>query len=304
MYLKNLIPLLNAPIIGALLRRLLWIDDYKHKIVKLLPNTCHVRLNDRETRATIYINNQYDEAARKNFGWVFSAAHFLDVAIINKLKPAWNLGFDSYTSQPDETSGIDTYLAQWQATSNKGTGTNINIGESNAGTDRRQRALIKYDLSSIVSGSVVSAATLSLWLYLDEANVGGDWKIYRQLTAWVESQATWNIYSTGNNWTTAGGFDAADCETTDFGSTPFGASEGAGEKQIELDGQSADYAEFEDQVGNTPGTTNLGWLIRSAGEINDGYRFRSSAYATAGERPKLVATFISPATVSGAPIFW
>lgn len=288
-YLSNLIPLLNTRVIGIPIRRLLRITDYSHPIVKLEPNSYHVHLGKGTCRAIIYCNNQFIEAVHKNLGWLLGLMHSFDQKIANRYKPAWNLGFDSYSSQPDASAGKDVRLYSIQPDSNQDGG-DLAIGESSGATNIL-RTLIEFDLTSIPSGSSISAATLSLWLYVDAASNARSFRVYRQKRAWIEDEATWNVYSTGNSWQTAGGFGSDDCEQTDMGERSMTASEANGEKQWELDGQSSDYAELEAMCGNSPAFTNYGWLMKADTESNDRYSFRSSDYGTASERPKLVITY-------------
>ena len=49
----------------------------------------------------------------------------------------------TYTSQPDETDGIDTWLSQFTATTNHGTGDYIELGEDNRAAGAACRPLIK-----------------------------------------------------------------------------------------------------------------------------------------------------------------
>jgi hypothetical protein len=169
---------------------------------------------------------------------------------------------------------------------NSGTSPQAHIGNGGAGTGI-QRQLIKFDLSSIPSNAIVTSAVLSLWLYYDQANQVSTVTCYRQLKAWVESQATWNIWKTGSNWTTAGGFDAADCEQAGIGSRNMTASESAGEKQWVLN-----PSKVQEWISGT--LTNNGLLMKSEAETDrDYYAYRSSDYTTAEQRPKLVIEYLA-----------
>ncbi|MBA2704915.1 MAG: DNRLRE domain-containing protein [Blastocatellia bacterium] len=191
------------------------------------------------------------------------------------------------TLQPDATAGLDTMLYAGAATTNYGTLSVIAIGEPNDAVGAA-RGLYKFDLSSIPSGATISSATLSLYAETDRANNAGTYRVFRQKRAWVEAQASWNVYSTGNSWGAAGGFDATDCEQTDIGSLSLTASETL---NVFKDWTLTASAIQEMITGGT--FTNNGFLIKTDAEADDAYNFTSSDGATAGNRPKLVIVYLS-----------
>jgi hypothetical protein len=67
------------------------------------------------------------------------------------------------------------------------------------------KTLVRFDLSPIPAGATITSATLSLYNYsYNNAANGGMLSVYRASKPWLETQATWNVYATGNNWTAAG----------------------------------------------------------------------------------------------------
>jgi hypothetical protein len=189
----------------------------------------------------------------------------------------------TYSSQPDGTAGVDARLSSASPTSNFGTDTSLAVGEADT-TVNTGRSLVKFDLTSIPANATINSATLSLWQFSDNSSNARTFRVYRSLRAWVESQTTWNIYSTGNNWQAAGGFGANDSEQTDIGSLAFTATEANGEKQWSLTASA-----IQEMVAGT--FTNNGFLLKADTESNDMYQFRSSDWTTAGERPKLVIDY-------------
>lgn len=179
--------------------------------------------------------------------------------------------------------GIDTFLYDDSATTNYGTNVTLFVGDTGGA---RYRTLIKFaGLSdgTIPPGAVISAATLSLYCYGENSGNARTLRVFRLKRAWVEAQATWNIYSTGNNWQTAGGFGANDCEQTDIGSRAFSATETTGEyKDFSLT-----VADIQAIVNGT--WTNNGFLIKADTESNDRYSFYSSD--NAANKPKLTITY-------------
>ena len=190
------------------------------------------------------------------------------------------------TLQPDGTAGEDTRLLSDNADTNYGMD-DLRVGEENDEPARVQRTLIKFDLSDLPSNADISSATLSLYLYTDKCDNARTFRVYRQKRAWVESEATWNIYSTGNSWQTAGGFGADDCEQSDIGNRAMSDSEASEFKDWSLSPTTKAGLD----LGN-------GWLIKADTESDDAYRFYSSDYGTAANRPKLVIVYTVPRVVS------
>ena len=195
----------------------------------------------------------------------------------------------TYTSQPDETVGIDTYINSNAATTNYGTNVQLFVGRGSFETP--QRTLIKFDLSSIPADAVVSSAILYITYSNDWSTVASTLGAYRQLRAWVEAQATWDIYSTGNNWEIAGGFGPADCVQTDMGTVSLPAGGGGGEISIALNA-----SEVNGMINGA--FANNGFLLKVVSEVESTMRGFHSSSAASG-RPKLVIEYevISPSVV-------
>lgn len=116
------------------------------------------------------------------------------------------------TIQP--TNGVDVLIESVNPTTNHDTETTAYIGDTNATDPEAQRIIIKFDLSTIPANATIIAASISMFEIAAGDGAGlGAWNIfcYRLKRDWVEDQATWNEYSTGNAWGTAG----ADNTTTD-----------------------------------------------------------------------------------------
>ncbi len=183
------------------------------------------------------------------------------------------------TLQPGAADGLDARIDFMLPNTNYGTAgaPGLIVGEPSAGGVGLNRVLIKFSLTALPDTARISSANLSLYCTGDDSAVASVYRVYRQRRAWVETEATWNVYSTGNNWQTAGGFGANDCEQVAIGSRNMTATETLNEfktwaltptKKADLD------------LGN-------GWLIKSSAETDDQYLFASSDYATAANRPKL-----------------
>jgi uncharacterized LabA/DUF88 family protein len=109
------------------------------------------------------------------------------------------------TLQPDGADGIDTYI--WSG------GFDTNYGSSSALFQCNYNfspSLLRFSLAAIPSGTTITSATLSM--YTTQVNGPGTETAYACLRNWVEDQATWNVYATGQSWGTAGGRNT----TTDY----------------------------------------------------------------------------------------
>lgn len=197
---------------------------------------------------------------------------------------------DQTTLQPDGTAGLDTRMDDASPTTNQATATLLRIGEDNNAT-AKARSLIKFDVSSIAANVTVTSAQLVMTIGSspDLADADAQIDIYPALRAWVEAEATWNIWSTGNNWTTAGAGSGGD----DYNVTAMGSftatNEAATGTQYTVTLTSSVVQGWIDGS-----LTNNGMVFRTANELNDRYTFGSSDNSTASRRPKLVVDFDQP----------
>lgn len=205
---------------------------------------------------------------------------------------------DTYTSQPG-AAGIDTYLSSLNPTTNSGTSTVIDVGESNGGS-AIIRGLWRDPLTGIPSNANVTSATLYVYIALaDLSSSDRLLRVYRARRSWVESGATWNKYDGTNDWSSAGAADTAlDREAADIGSVTLidGAAVGT-EYAIALTPSKV-------QEWISGGFTNNGLVLKMDGENDDLFRLGSSDNATSGYRPKLVIEYEIPtATPTLTPSF-
>lgn len=187
----------------------------------------------------------------------------------------------TYTSQPDETTGVDAYIRDGtSADINYGASSAIFVGESNAAA-AIYRGLIKFDLSSLAGATILSAG-IYITPYVDYSDNTRALRVFRLLRAWTESGVTWNKYDGVNAWGTSGGFNATDCEQTDIGSVSILATQTL-DTPILISLDAAKVQEWVDGV-----LANNGLLLKMDTETNDMFGYASSSYATANLRPQLV----------------
>lgn len=110
--------------------------------------------------------------------------------------------------------------------------------------------------------------------------------VYRVKRAWSETTSSWNEYSTGNSWATAGASALTDREATDIGTRSMSATEGTS-TFIEI---SLTASAVQEMI--TGGVfANNGFLLQVDTETNDGYEFQSNTSATTANHPELVVVY-------------
>jgi hypothetical protein len=191
-------------------------------------------------------------------------------------------GGGTYTFQRglDGYNGVeDTFVREDNPTSNWGSEIEV-MTFSISGADRV--TLIKFDLTSIASGSTVDSALLELNLY----NVSGTGTIHvaKVNSDWAEAQATWNVRLTGTSW-------------------PGGDAIGSSTEITTISQSVAGWVSIDVttlvQQWVTGTANNYGFCIWADGTIQD--RYRSSEYTTAAERPKLTVTVAGGGSDSAPP---
>ena len=105
------------------------------------------------------------------------------------------------------TGCTDTVLDSDASTSNFDADGYVGLGSSTANKNRH--TIIRFDVSSIPSNAMVISATLTI-RYIERVGEAFSVSTYALKRNWVESQATWNVFSTGNTWGAGGGSGSAD----------------------------------------------------------------------------------------------
>jgi len=187
---------------------------------------------------------------------------------------------------------IDAHLKQDAPNENNGSATSLYVTDEVSASDRV--SVFIPDLSAF-EGLSIDTVRIRLCRF---DSVSADWQLYiAYLTEgpFVESEVTWNSYSTGNTWTTAGGSyhlcSSAWCDTADNIGTPATASQWV--EFVSVDGQW--LCEIVDSMAN--GSLNE-YGFRLWHNYSGQKRFRSSDYTTdATLRPEI---YIST-TTGGEP---
>lgn len=188
----------------------------------------------------------------------------------------------------------DTYISSNTPTTAYGSGSDIYVGEYNGGSDVA-RTLIKFDLSSIPTGSTINFAILRF------RDVGTDFtdnaraiQVYRLLRSWTEGTATWNTTDGSTSWGTAGaGNTTTDREASSIGSVTLPNPPVAGKDYwISLNASAVQ------EMISGGSFTNNGFMLKADTETNDMHRLYSRNDATAANRPDLWINYTPPGTSS------
>lgn len=196
----------------------------------------------------------------------------------------------------------DTHIQANNPTSTfGGTSTYLQVGDESSTINNARRALLLPDFSSIPSGANIVSASLKLYQFsAGSSDTGVSWavRLKKCLRAWSETQANWNVFSTGNSWTTAGCSDVSDCGSTDLSISMLNAT-----TPVEWAAWSSTAALVADvQSAVNGGQPFYGWLLKSDGEYHGttGYmqnQFYSREYTTdATKQPFVEVVYATPKT--------
>ena len=189
-------------------------------------------------------------------------------------------------SADNQYSGTESLIIrESDPTSNFSSGYNSDIMEvTRFNFNDRNDALLRFTgLSNISSSATVTSATLYIYQTGNNASYSVD--LFRCLRPWVEGQATWNIYSTGNSWSTAGANGSGtDVSSTAESSTSIGTSNGT---YYALDCTSL----VQDIIDGTI-SSDEGFVLRpTPTPATSTFKVFSSSRGTDGQRPELVVNY-------------
>lgn len=180
----------------------------------------------------------------------------------------------------------DTWLDNTNATTNFGTNSDMYVGEYGF-SSQVARALVKWDMSSIPAGSTITGAKIRVRdVGTNLATTDRTMRAYRVLRAWVDTEATWNNYSTGNAWATAGcGNTTTDRESSDIGTVSMPGTEVGQYYEITLTASAVNEM-FNGTIANN------GFLLKMDTETDDMHRFYTVNNGSL--QPELVVDYDPP----------
>lgn len=207
------------------------------------------------------------------------------------------VSIDPTTTLQPGSAGFDNYITS-NSLLNFGSFSAFYAGDGGSDVSA-QRMLLKFDLSSISTGNTVTAATLSLKKFSSGGTSTWAHEARRLLRDWTETGSTWNVYSGGSNWGTAGAANDTDRSATLSASTSIAYNSADDFKDWSDTQLTTDIHNFVNGVNS-----NYGWIITNpTGEYQPGtpnfayIEFRTSDYGTAGDRPKLAVTYTPTVTL-------
>jgi len=173
----------------------------------------------------------------------------------------------------------DTRIYSGSGNTNYGNATVITIDGS-----PDNAALLKWDISTIASNSVVVSAAIEL----NVTNRSVDnYEVYALERAWDELSATWQQYAAGAAWGTAGANGAGD-----HGSEALGTIAPASTGLYRIALNDAGVAAVQSWISDP--ALNFGVILKDYAE-SDGIDFSASESSIASLRPKLILNY-RPAT--------
>lgn len=177
---------------------------------------------------------------------------------------------------------------------NPGDSGSYTLGERNDQTNQKKRPLMYFPITqNIPAGSTLSSVVFSIYANLDRSDNARTARVYRVKRAVDLASVTWNVYSTGNAWQTAGGTGANDIDTTEIGTRNFTATETLNQyKDFTLT-----TAAIQEMIDGT--FTNNGFLIKMDTESDDAYLFD-----TGGANQAILTISYTPPPVAGGYAFF
>ena len=155
-----------------------------------------------------------------------------------------------------------------------------NYNGSNLIFDDYRSSLIKWDLSSIPSGASITSAEITFFNYTVSSD---EYEIYEVTKDWVDSEATWMIAKTGQNWEIAGAKGSSDHGSTVLGTINMSGSWSTQTYPLNSDG----VALIQSWIDGTK--TNYGFIIQDYTNTSRG-QFHKEADSDVNKRPKLTLT--------------
>jgi len=191
---------------------------------------------------------------------------------------------DGLSPEPGYFGTLDTVLSQNDPSINYSGDIALYVdGDDPPGSGTDLSTLLYWDISAIPAGSIIHEVSLTL----NVVNASNDsYQVHEMKRDWVESESTWNLYSSTNGWEIPGALGSQDRGDMVLGSF---SPTGTGPYVINLNSEG--MALVQAWVDNP--TSNHGFIIAN-GTATDGADFDSREALTANNRPKLTVLYYDP----------
>jgi hypothetical protein len=175
----------------------------------------------------------------------------------------------------------DTKLRANFATTNYGTADELELDG-----DPDESAILFWDLTNIPVGSIIQSVDITVNI---TNTSGATYEIYDLKQSWIESEATWNDYATGQSWEVAGADGSGDRGSTEFG-TIDGDTLGASTVSLNAAGVAIVQSWVDDP------SSNQGFIIQDYVAATNSLDFSSRETTTIADRPKITVTYLPAIT--------
>jgi hypothetical protein len=307
---RSLLAALNTPVLGGELRAALCMAE-AGRLVRFDPHAYTVRQDNRYV-TEFRTGPEFAGLLRARFDGLWRAFHWFDHRIANPFVPAFNLGFDTFSRNPDKGQGGTTFDFSGGQAGRDLTWASIRTGTSYDNVDTG-------GVSSEIT--ITSSATLNQWAALNRASATFDTTqlgqaapvIVSAVASLMKSFSQDNLAVTPNidmyAWLGPNSSNTFDGFTSDFGSTALstGAVSWATWNALTDDTTYVDFTFGASALTNNlnqSGITKLAWRNANydVANVAPAYsaskssflRWNSSDANIGGRGPKLVVTYTTP----------
>ncbi len=189
---------------------------------------------------------------------------------------------DGVSPDPSYSGTRDTNILEDQPDVNVGTATTLTVdGSSPSSTALDAALLLRWDLTAIAAGATVETATI----VLEVSDISNEtYEVLEVLRPWVESEATWRDFASGQPWEVEGAAGALD-----RGAAPLGSLFASQVGPVAIPLNPAGIAVVQRWCDDP--ATNHGLLLLGPNNV-DGIDADSRESATARRRPALELRYL------------
>ena len=282
--------------------------EAQNRIVCISPNAVTFDYDGKALTTEVRTHNKYSKRLYHGLKPLWELFHSWDTSFANTLKPAWNIGFDSFTQFPDASTGgttVDGDLKQVELAGTTftairgGSGTDhtdtlttfrLFMSTTGAGTfDNLWRAVALFDTSSVGAGAAVGTLMFS---FCSSSTTD----TFTDSVMWASASPA------SNNDLVNADYALANFGTTGFGSVAVSAINTSGTTYNDITANAAGRANI-----NVTGISEFGLMLKRdfdnnppTGGVgqNENVTFIAADTAGTATDPKITVTYLPPINVS------